>query len=152
MAKRATAKRLPGKPSLRKTADKLWSRIVRDDWCGKCAVCGNPKIEAHHLIPRGNYATRYERKNGIALCFTHHKTDDNIAPHCNAAGWMHWLRENHPQCAHWYRLHKWDKFAGIKTQTYFVEKIEQMRPYLEPAEFAELVGPTLLGHLDNYSA
>ena len=147
MAKRATANRLPAKPSLRRTADRLWSLAVRDDWASKCAVCGNPKCEAHHLIPRGNYATRYLIANGIALCFTHHKADDAIAPHCNAAGWMEWLEENTTDRAQWYRDHKWDKFSGIKTQSYFVDRINDLREYFEPHEFADIVGPILLGHL-----
>lgn len=149
MAKRATKTRLPAKKSLRTTADKLWSRAVRDDWAGKCAVCGRRETEAHHLIPRTNYATRYSIENGIALCFQHHKSDNAVAPHQNAAGWMEWLEVNHPSRTRWYRDHMWDKFQGIKTQIYFVTMIQDLRQYFEPSDFADIVGPTLLHHLEN---
>ena len=86
--RKRTSKNVPAKGRLKEIAAQLWSLAVRADWANKCAVCGYGKTEAHHLIPRQHEATRYNIRNGIALCASHHQFDKDVSPHQNAAGWL----------------------------------------------------------------
>ena len=61
------------KTSLLKQCDKLWSEKIKERAGRKCEVCGNTKyVQAHHIIPRTNYALRHDLENGVALCRKHH--------------------------------------------------------------------------------
>lgn len=145
MAKRRkrTNSNVPAKGRLKSMADQLWSRIVREDWGNKCAMCGYGTVEAHHLIPRQHEATRYELKNGIALCASHHQFDRWKSPHQNAAGFMRWLETNHPN------KHEWlveivangkPQFEGTKTADYYCGILRGFRTYVEPDEFERICG------------
>lgn len=51
------------------TLDNYWSKAVRYIYHGRCAICMNPAVDAHHVVHRGrNWALRWDVKNGIALC------------------------------------------------------------------------------------
>ena len=55
--------------TLRKECDDLWSAAVKKRAGYKCERCGKTKyLQAHHIIPRTNYALRYDLENGVALC------------------------------------------------------------------------------------
>ena len=59
--------------SLLKQCDTLWSTKVKERAGGKCEKCGEPKyVQAHHIVPRTNYALRHDLENGVALCRRHH--------------------------------------------------------------------------------
>ena len=59
--------------TLKKQCDDLWSAKVKERAGGKCEMCGKDTyIQAHHIIPRTCYATRYDLENGVALCRKHH--------------------------------------------------------------------------------
>jgi hypothetical protein len=67
---RKTAKR---KKSKVKIADALWATCVKERANNECEMCGSIKlIQAHHIVPRTVYSTRYELENGVALCFRCH--------------------------------------------------------------------------------
>lgn len=125
-------------------ADALWSRAIRADWNHKCAVCGKGQCEAHHLIPRQFEATRYEMRNGIALCARHHQFDADVSPHQNAAGWLAWLKANQPLRHAWYTRMIADnehrKFDGTKNPVYYCDIIRRFRQYVEPDVFDAIVG------------
>lgn len=142
MAKRRkrTNKNIPAKGRLRDMADQLWSLAVRNDWNHLCAVCGSGKVEAHHLVPRQHEATRYDLRNGIALCASHHQFDPDVSPHQNAAGWLDWLRFYHPRIAYWYGLNLRPEFTGIKNAAHYCEVIQSLREYVEPEDFERIVG------------
>lgn len=66
----------------RKYADTLWSRYIKVRAQGKCQGCGSSQmaLEAAHIIPRRVLPTRYDTRNGIALCAaTCHRDFDNPA-------------------------------------------------------------------------
>ena len=92
--------RKPSKSSLQLKADSLWSQVVRQQW-GHCAICGNPRTEAHHLIGRSRRATRYEPMNGIALCAKHHKFSTELSAHGAPLAFAEWLQQCHPVIAAW---------------------------------------------------
>lgn len=130
---------LPAKGRLRDLADQLWSVAVRSDWANKCAVCGNRKCEAHHLIPRQHEATRYTLRNGMALCATHHQFDKFLSPHMNAAGFIRWLESEHPNLAEWVFDNCRPKFSGTRTAAYYCDVIRSLKPYVEQ-DFERIVG------------
>lgn len=55
---------------LNKQLDKLWSQAVRQK--GYCELCGRKPPEvvlhAHHIFSRRHYSTRWDIRNGLALC------------------------------------------------------------------------------------
>jgi len=60
--------------TLTKQLDELWTEIIRsrsrnfeDQIC--CERCGSTEVvQAHHIIPRTKYGTRWVLGNGVALC------------------------------------------------------------------------------------
>ena len=61
----------------------LWKQVVHKQWGDKCQACGvnngslvNGKpvrLNCHHIEDKGNWALRFDPKNGILLCPLHHK-------------------------------------------------------------------------------
>lgn len=136
---RRTNKNVPSTARLRVMADRLWSHAVRDKWANKCAVCGKRRVEAHHLVPRQHYRTRYQLNNGIALCAHHHKFDPHLSPHLHAAAWMLWLRKHHPTRAQWCEEVS-TQFVGTRNADYFCDVIRGLREYVPAEEFERIVG------------
>lgn len=58
----------------KRTLDKLWSEYVRRR-DGHCTFCGRTegKLDANHIMSRRHTATRWDVRNGNALCFTCHR-------------------------------------------------------------------------------
>jgi len=142
MAKRRkrTNRNVPAKGRLRDIADQLWSIAVRGDWNWNCAVCGHRKTEAHHLVPRQHEATRYELRNGIALCAGCHQFNPDVSPHQNAAAWLKWLEATHPDIFDWYLANPRPVFHGTKNANYYIEVIQGFREYVSEEDFDRIVG------------
>ena len=142
--RKRTNANVPAKGVIRGKADRLWSLAVRNDWAGKCAVCGARKCVAHHLIPRQHESTRYDLRNGIALCASHHIFDNDTAPHKNAAGWLLWLSEHHEELHRWYTETVADgeyrRFDGTTTAQYFCEVIRSLEEYVDEEDYTRIVG------------
>lgn len=149
MPRKRTSKHVPAKGRLRDMADQLWSLAIRADWNHRCAVCGAGKCEAHHLAPRQLQATRYDLRNGIALCSTHHQFDRDMAPHQNAAGWMEWLGIHHPERLAWYVENHRTRFDGTTNATYYLDQITRLRQYVDEIDFNRVVGCRLADHLES---
>ena len=92
------------------------------------------------MTPRTYEATRFELNNGIGLCFTHHYSAKEMAPHMNAAGWMAWLTVHHPGRAEWYMDHRRPIFIGTKNAAYYCDVIRRLQQYVEPLEFERICG------------
>ena len=151
--RKRTNANIPAKGVLRDMADKLWSVSVRSDWMSACAVCGGGPCDAHHLVPRANEATRYNLRNGIALCRRCHQFCPKVSPHQNAAGWMRWLLEKHPLRAEWYANTVENgehlKFTGTTNAPYFCGVILSFREYVDADRFQEIVGVKFSEYLLN---
>jgi len=77
---------------LKTTADKLWSKIVRQG--GVCAICGSQKhLNAHHIISRRFTPLRWDLKNGVCLCVRCHKFSIR-AVHNNPLTIIDWFKDN----------------------------------------------------------
>jgi hypothetical protein len=155
MAKRRkrTNANVPAKGRLKDFADRLWSLAVRDDWNYQCAVCGKGKTDAHHLIPRQHESTRYELRNGIALCSYHHQFDADISPHQSAAGWMRWLEFNLPMRHEWLTdqiaSREYRTFGGTTNAAYYIEHILRLREYVDDETFETVCGKKFTRYLLN---
>jgi len=72
--------------------DKAWSENVRS--YGRCEVCGRTGLlNAHHIFGRRNRTLRWELRNGVCLCFSHHKGQPQSA-HEDPEWFREWLLEN----------------------------------------------------------
>lgn len=86
------------KKIVRKRLDKKWSLAVRSK--GECEVCGKTadecQLHPHHAWGRKNLSTRWDLRNGVCLCATHH-TMGNQSAHNNPIWFMDWMKENRPE-------------------------------------------------------
>ena len=57
---------------LKLLCDKLWREEVIKLYGAKCVICGDDKINIHHIVGRRNKSTRWYRGNGVPLCAGHH--------------------------------------------------------------------------------
>lgn len=92
MIKKKTKKKVSKKPTV-KQLDKLWSEVVRLRDKYTCCVCGETdrrKIQAMHIIGRGEWVIRWELANGIAGCTKCHKFYTH-----RPGAWQNWLEENY---------------------------------------------------------
>jgi hypothetical protein len=121
-------------------ADRLWSLAVRSQWNNRCAVCGAGKVDAHHLVPRQHEETRYDLRNGIALCSHCHQFDPDLSPHLNAAGWLGWLQRHHWDMWSWYCANSRPIFTGVKNAAHYCEKIRRLRPQVAESAFTKTCG------------
>ena len=140
--------KLPKKRRLRELADKLWSKAVIADWGHKCAVCGRgDNLHAHHLTPRRHTATRYDLRNAVALCASHHIFDKDLSPHENAMGWVEWLKWHYPATHDWYQENAHPKFDGVTNEAFYVSHLQRLRQYVEPDDFERIVGVRFAAYL-----
>lgn len=130
-------------------ADKLWSLAVRNAWGNRCAVCGSGKVEAHHLVPRQHEETRYDARNGIALCPHCHKFDRDLSPHLNAAGWLGWLQKHHWDMWSWYCANSRPNFTGVKNAEHYCDHIKRLRAFVEPAAYRKILGVKFSEYLND---
>jgi hypothetical protein len=81
------------KTTLRRKADKLWSKIILSR--GYCEKCGksNDQLHPHHVIGRRNLSTRWCLVNGICL-FAGCHTMSTWSAHQDPQGFMEWYKEN----------------------------------------------------------
>lgn len=91
-----------------KLCDELWKRAIKERAQNKCELCGETfRLQAHHVIPRTNYSTRYLVENGIALCYKHH---------------IHWAHKDAEDFISWMEAHRMADLNYIKRMRYNQDK------------------------------
>ena len=87
-------RRIKRKGPIKKRCDSLWSKIIRSH--GQCEICGaqGVKLDAHHVIGRGNLNTRYDLENGVCLCSGCHTFNANSA-HQNPIFFLDWFKKTY---------------------------------------------------------
>ena len=85
----------------RNRADILWSKLIARIWKGRCAFCGEPGRDAHHLISRRIVSIRHDPQNGIYLCPSHHRLNPYLSAHGGPVAFTEWLRGDHPEIHAW---------------------------------------------------
>lgn len=77
--------------------DKEWAIAVKSRFNNGCAICNRKDyLNAHHIIPREFKDTKWDVKNGIALCPLHHKLG-RYSFHKNGLWAMNFLKTNFPE-------------------------------------------------------
>jgi len=143
---------VPAKGRLKDMADQVWSLAVKNDWDHQCAVCGHRgDLNSHHLIPRGKTATRYMLANGICLCRRCHQFCPDVSPHQNAAGFILWLEEHHPDIAEqtFQECESCVAFSGTTNALFYCDILRELREYIEPDDFRRIVGAKFSDYLDD---
>ena len=99
------------KTSVKKSLDKLWSKLVKIQAGYKCEVCGKNenqcRLNSHHIIGRTNRMTRWDLRNGCCLCTQHHKFGKQSA-HEDAPWFDEWLQK--------YRKKDYEYINSIKNE------------------------------------
>ncbi len=83
------------KKTIKKRLDKKWSLIIRSK--GYCEVCKTnvKQLHPHHITGRRNLDTRWDIRNGVCLCASHHTLGTKSAH--QSPLWFHeWLLKNKP--------------------------------------------------------
>jgi len=98
-----------------RTLDKLWEYIIKDRAGWRCEICHSEKdgLEAHHINGRGDLWTRWDKRNGIAVCRVgcHDKTKVKA-----------WLKENDPARHGWLERQKAKLHQGLKIDLEAIER------------------------------
>ena len=151
--RKRTSKDVPAKGRLKKFADDLWAKAVKNEWAWKCAGCGrrHGKLDAHHLVPRQYKRFTYDLRNGIALCPHCHRFDPDSA-HEYGAAWKLWLKWHYPALHKWYaettETQAYKDFGGIIDAAYYIGHILRLREYVEPDDYERIVGVKFASYLE----
>ena len=73
--------------------DDAWRKAVKLLAGNKCEYCGamDKQIHAHHIYTRAKKSTRWDVKNGIALCAGHHVLSHKMSAHQTPREFNRWL-------------------------------------------------------------
>ena len=81
------------KSQLGKKLDEAWSLAVKIKAGYRCEVCGaKSTLNSHHIVGRRNRMTRWDVKNGVCLCVSHHKFGIESA-HEDPLWFKEWLED-----------------------------------------------------------
>jgi len=87
----------PGK-SLTRKFDKLWREKALENANYKCEYCGSTEnLNAHHIVGRRNYSTRWYLPNACILCSKHHTFDSDFSAHQNPLDFSIWILKERGQ-------------------------------------------------------
>ena len=111
----------------KKSADrrliKIWGKLVKQNAGHSCEVCGQSfgKLDAHHIIGKRNRVLRYDLRNGVCLCATHHTLGVR-----SAHGDPFWF-------ATWMKTHRLDDYNYLNSTKNQIKKweLEEMKDLLE---------------------
>lgn len=83
------------KKTIEKEKHKKWREKVLERDNHKCQICKRTegKLDVHHIIPKQFKEFKYDVKNGIVLCFRHHKMG-GFSVHQNALFFCAFLVEH----------------------------------------------------------
>jgi len=80
-----------------------------------CAVCGSTQgTVGHHIVSQArSKALKFDKRNIIVLCPSHHKFGMDMAPHSPSQvvveRFIDWFKENRPEQWQWTRDHEHDQ-------------------------------------------
>ena len=122
MLKKPSKKRKVNKTSLTKRLDAAWSLEVKRRAGYRCEVCGKRNnLNSHHIVGRRNRNLRWDLRNGVSLCVSHHKFGLQSF-HEDPLWAREWLEEN-----------RWEDYAYLYTIKEEIKKwsIEEMKELLQ---------------------
>jgi len=74
--------------------DDAWSLLVKLRAGHQCEIpmCGKTQyLNSHHIYTRANRSTRWDVKNGVCLCPSHHTLDSKFSAHGSPVLFVKWL-------------------------------------------------------------
>ena len=95
------------------TLDTLWSLAVKIRAGRRCEVCKTPfTLNSHHVVGRTNYRLRWDMRNGVCLCASHHKFNRQKSAHLNPIWFDQWMKQNRLEDYNYleqeaYKIMKW---------------------------------------------
>ena len=110
----------------------LWYDAVkiRDNYT--CRLCGNsdPKYKnAHHIIPKTNWALKYDLKNGICVCgMPCHKNFFHSVDPSDFEKIIDWYKQNVDWAYLQLRRYSQTKLDRKLIEIYLKQEIERMKP------------------------
>ena len=115
----------------------LWPKVVklragnRCEWGYKGKRCVKlTGLQAHHIFGRKNYDVRYDYRNGVCLCYSHHDGQKHSAHH-NAPLFQEMIIEQRGQ-EWWLDLYKRANSNNLKVdKSFFKQELDD--------KYAELV-------------
>ena len=117
------AKANPYSTYWRNKCDAIWAKIVLILAGHRCERCGSKarpksKLDPHHLIARARPRTRHALENGMCLCPSCHRFDQDAAHGPESYRFMDWIREKHPNKWKWMQAHRRDVGRANYQQRY----------------------------------
>ena len=90
--------------SYRKKADDLFMPQFRGEPCEVCGKCEG--TAGHHIVSKSrSKALRYDTRNIIIVCQSHHTMGNDLAPHSTnqlaVERFIEWFKETHPDRHQW---------------------------------------------------
>ena len=81
--------------STKRSCDRLWAQLVKSQAGGRCERCDKyPRtphdLHAHHCYGRSDHRLRFDLRNGVSLCWLHHR----------------WAEEHPLEFAEWFEKHR----------------------------------------------
>ena len=73
-------KKINKKKILQLELEKLWKEKCYELYSDKCLICGNRGLYHHYIMKSRNGLLKYEIKNAICLCPSHHYKIHNAPP------------------------------------------------------------------------
>lgn len=112
-----------------KNLDGLWSRFIRERDGFRCRHCGTRSryVQAAHIFRRGNFATRWDTRNGITLCSMCHIFSATFSAHTTPTEFAEWVRKEIGEST--YQSIK--KKADDKTYQFYHGDFEKIKSQLE---------------------
>jgi hypothetical protein len=81
------------KSQLTKKLDEAWSKACKKKAGWKCEVCGKEEhLNSHHIVGRRNRTLRWDLRNSVCLCVSHHKFGVESA-HEDPLWFKEWLED-----------------------------------------------------------
>jgi hypothetical protein len=114
--------------------DTAWSELVKLRAGMICEYCGNMSyLNSHHVFTRKNRATRWDVKNGMALCPTHHTLGTKFSAHGTPTIFTEWIINERGENWHTLlriransisKLHPFEKEILLKELNKEIEKLK----------------------------
>jgi len=117
------------KSQLAKKLDDAWSLACKKKAGWKCEVCGARKsLNSHHIVGRRNRTLRWDLRNGVCLCVSHHKFGLESA-HEDPLWFKEWLEDKRwEDYAHLYQIKNQIKKWTLEDMQ---EQLDELNNFIE---------------------
>lgn len=122
--KKVKPKKKPKKSTLKKKMDNTWSKKIRERANYRCEICRDlgleqkgKKVEAAHVVGKGCTFLRWDLRNGVCACTTHHKFGVRSS-HLNPVWFSEWFKKYRPDDWQYVKDHEHITMSSIPLEWY----------------------------------